>query len=552
MNIMNNYKKQTGGVLITAILMLFLATLAVFLLLNIGRLEQATSGADLRARLSQNVAEAALSQGIEVINGQREIMSDRDNWQLCSSTDTSFPCGAIEPGVANSAWRGSMFRYINVGTVGDFDSDGQANTVFDQRMLPIPTDVDEGRISTVNDQGADEGFPVNYGAGAVMCRVSQTGTTTNCSTDWNEETRISALTIVGVAGLTDEGARATATKTIASYSTFGLTTRQPALMASGTIDLTGSMQIVTNPNAGGVGVPVSVWTRKNVDATGTPDTCYADEFFRLGAKNNSPPTFYPSGADPEDQILTCDDCSCPSGNTLSGFSGSSCGEGYDIVDVDTNSCGVAKDVQPEEFPCDIFQHVFGVAAWTDSNNDYFCETKIMVEDPLRAGIQIGADEAFLRERADFIIKGGTNAAFENTFDASRVVSDSSIGPSTSGIVWDREGSVCDNRTIGSPAAPVLLVVDGEASCQNLKLFGVLFVRATGNSALNPTTGGSATLRLNAGTTIYGSAMVQGMVDKANGTAAIIFNDKVLSNLANNPRNLVVVGMPGAWSDNVRY
>jgi hypothetical protein len=39
-------------------------------------------------------------------------------------------------------------------------------------------------------------------------------------------------------------------------------------------------------------------------------------------------------------------------------------------------------------------------------------------------------------------------------------------------------------------------------------------------------GGNAVLDMNAGATVYGAMVVQGKVDKANGTAAIIHDDNV--------------------------
>jgi hypothetical protein len=545
---------QRGSVLLIAILLLLLASIVGVLTLNVGTLEQRSSGADMRAKAVQQLADTALSQGIEVINANKNLLTNQAVWAPCAANDVTFPCGSVEPGVAVSARRGTMLRFT--GGTGDNDNDGTPDTAFDQRMLPLPATAALGRVMRVNNTTAtaNDGFQATYGAGAVLCRLlpAAAGVAPACTQNWNEPVRMTAVTVVGVAGLTNEGARATVSKTISTYPNLGLGSSQPPLMASGTIDITGTMQLVTNPNGGGTGVPVSVWTRRNVDASGTPDTCYADEFFRLGAKSNSPPSWYPSGETRANQTLTCDDCSCPSGGTLSSVSGSACGEGPDILDVDSNACGVARDTVPTEFPCDTFRHIFGIPAWRDTDSDNFCETRITVEDMLRGGVWIGADENYLRENADWIIKSGTDAAFENTFDPAKVVAAAAIGPSTSGIVWDRTGGVCDNRTIGSPAAPVILVADGAVSCQNLKLFGVLFVRSTGPGPLNVNTGGNATFRLNAGSVIYGAAMVQGVVDKANGTAAIVHDAKVLSNLINDPDGPRLVGLPGSWSDAVRY
>jgi hypothetical protein len=78
--------------------------------------------------------------------------------------------------------------------------------------------------------------------------------------------------------------------------------RTPPIMASGAVDVTGNLQVVTNPNAGGSGVPVSVWSRLDIDKHGTPNTCYADEFFRY-TQGSHVPSIYQS-------TIRCDDCKC--------------------------------------------------------------------------------------------------------------------------------------------------------------------------------------------------------------------------------------------------
>jgi hypothetical protein len=65
-------------------------------------------------------------------------------------------------------------------------------------------------------------------------------------------------------------------------------------------------------------------------------------------------------------------------------------------------------------------------------------------------------------------------------------------------------------------------------------------------------GGNAVLDMNAGATVYGAVVVQGQVDKANGTAAIIFDATVLNAIGNNPNNNRYATLPGAWNDISSY
>jgi hypothetical protein len=57
--------------------------------------------------------------------------------------------------------------------------------------------------------------------------------------------------------------------------------------------------------------------------------------------------------------------------------------------------------------------------------------------------------------------------------------------------------------------------------------------------------------MNAGATVYGAVVVQGQINKANGTAAIIFNGDVFKNFSNSiPASNS--NLPGAWTDRLSY
>lgn len=96
----------------------------------------------------------------------------------------------------------------------------------------------------------------------------------------------------------------------------------PPMMGAGNIPLNGTFNVVANPNGGGRGVPVSVWSKTDIDdLSGSAATCQMGEYLQAG-------------------------------NTCAGadaISSSSAGKGPDIVDNDTVG-----------FPSDVFQYVFGV------------------------------------------------------------------------------------------------------------------------------------------------------------------------------------------------
>lgn len=528
---------ESGSALLVVVVLLLLATLVSVLAVNVGALEQRTSGNDIRGKLVQQVADAALTQGAETLLADMSLLDMDADWERCDAADISFPCGSVPV-----ARRGSAYRYIGGAT--DVFADGTVDAM-DERMLPL-----SHRISAVNNSSntANDGYVVRYGVGVVMCRLTPVplGSPATCSTDPSEAIRVNALTLVAVAAIPGEDARATAAKTFATHSTFALSPDAPPLVASGAIELRGNLQVVTSPNGGGPGIPISVWSRRPLDSGGTPDTCYADEFF-----HSSTPSLYPTGENAENQTLVCDDCDCGA-SPITGGHGNTCIGGMDILAAPAD-CSANFPVKPEEFPCDLFAFVFGVQAWKEdpsATSDSFCETKVKVADPEDSTKQIGADEAFLAEQADWIVTdlSGFGARFAAD---SRVISCNDVA-GKGGLIWVRTGECGDNVTIGSPGEPALLVHDGSPSFQGLKLFGVLFVRDASEGPMDPSKGGAASLKMNSSSTIYGSTIVQGEMDKMNGTAAVIHDSKVLGNLVNNLSKPSLIPLPGAWTDAMRY
>ena len=231
-----------------------------------------------------------------------------------------------------------------------------------------------------------------------------------CATDISTASNRRIATFVSVAQMVGEGARTTLTQTVGRFALVDAPAAKPPVIASGSVDVTGGLQIVTNPNSGGPGVPVSVWTRKDVSKTGTPNTCYADEFFRFGAQNNAPPTFEGT----VNKTIVCDTCQCNGDKSLSyDKSGNLQDEGIDILDVEGNSSsngtGINYNVRSDslsyptcEFPPDLFGHVFGTETWLDNDHDCFGETKVMgtfTNPNTGAEVTMGADEAFLFSNA---------------------------------------------------------------------------------------------------------------------------------------------------------
>src|SRR6478672_4457727 len=419
--------RQSGSALLIAVVLLLLAGVMTLLAMNVGIFEQRSTANDVRAKAVHEVAEAGLAQGAEYLLRQNTTMlAFTGPWTSCG-TETTFPCGSIstaavdadgDPATTGTVTRRStMYRLASGGIASGatFDALGSALA---SRMLPM--------TQTLSTVGA--GFPVAYGVAPVMCFVAArhisepANSPIRCATTEAEATDRRIVTFVSVASIVGENARTTLTQTVGRYPLLSAPTGKPPIIASGSVDITGTLQIVTNPNAGGTGVPVSVWTRKDINKTGTPNTCYADEFFRFGAKNNAPPTFEGNTV----KTIVCDTCQCIGNESLSyDSSGNVQDEGIDILDVEGTSAdrgsGVNYNVRSDalswptcEFPPDLFAHLFGVVAWSDDDHDCFAERRVMDDftNPNNGDqvVRIGADESFLYENADKIINPTSDVA----------------------------------------------------------------------------------------------------------------------------------------------
>ena len=571
---------ERGSVLLIVVVLLLLASLFVFFALNVGRIEQLTSGNDFRAKLVQELAESGVHQGVEYLAANPGVRADENKWDLCDTNDLTFPCGAVTqlgapldpdgtgPLLAPPAplRRARMYRYF-----------GGTGSEFQKSLLPIP-----------NPIVATGGFDATQQVGAVLCRIKKSasaGDATDCATDAADASTIWVLTVVSKAALTGEGSSATVTQTIGSYGVFSVGTGIPPVIAAGNVAVGGGLQIVTAPNAGGKdddsGVPVSVWTRLEMTKSGTPNTCYLEDFLRQGGSSSGPAYF--------DGIEICHTCSCPGAASLTyPKSGGEACQGMDVVDIDNNEpndCATEPniDIRRSEFPADLFAFVFGRPAWEDidqgsggdtfANKEFnFAETRLLSECKFPHPVTKAPVTAVLPNDTCYLLQ--LNKAVHIGDGVNDAAECSAIGATSSGIIWVHSqpiqaggstvagmvGYDCTDHLrnindIGTPSKPVGLIFDGILTQVHFRLYGLLFVREpNASTTLDATTGGTGELGLNAGATIYGAAIVQGQVSAGGGgTAAIVYNAKVLSNLVNDPDlPPSPTSLPGSWTDRVRY
>ncbi len=614
-NLANGMKRQIGTTLVVVLVLILLATLLTVFAVDVGVFSQRMSANDVRARLVRQTAQSGLSQGIEYFNLNSPTVLDTSNtalWQRCTAADTSYPCGAVPvcapyASFKNSAGatvtsdgkstcsqelqrRGNMYRFIGGGTY-DVNGNGSTSDAMDQRSLPL-----DRRLTSVGN-----GFGANYGVGAVICMVktpAQSTDPTECTTNPALSSGTVVITLVSTATIKGESAKTTITTTIGRSSSLYAPTNKPPLVASGTVGTSGTFNLVPNPNAGGTGVPVSVWTREPVKNTGTPQTCYFDTFLRNPSGNKAPIS---EGSNPP--IVTCDYCDCPANADSLSFTvpGNSGTQGIDIVDVDpttpqctssvTSGCKPNKDIQPGEFPCDLFQYTFGDKAWIDTDGDHFCESRlgasVTANTPTGSRTyKIGEDENYLLAKATYICPN-TNAPYYNDLkyltSATIVASCSTIlNSSATGMIWDQQGTSLKTQ-VGTPDAPVALIEDGtEQITAGARLFGLLFVRpalygaahgpsdtpnydanildpVTGAVKAGLTGGGTGNLQENGHANIYGSVVVQGTVlnpsgsgNGINGTGAIVYSQTILEKLGLEKQLNKISPVPASWSDRYAY
>lgn len=568
---MQSRHRQSGTVLFVVVVLLLLAGILSLVALNMSVFEQRASGNDLREKLVTEVASAGLTQGMEYLHQHPTYITDTGKWSACTKTNTSFPCGSVPVD------RRATMSYWNSGGY-DFDGSGTISG-WETRMIPIPTsNVLPSTGNVVASTG--NGFPAQYGVGAVLCRVAAKTANSDPTvcTDSASATSTSAITFVSVAALPGEGARTTVTQTVGVSSLLDGLGSTPPLLASGSVDVTGGLQLVTNPNSGGTGMPVSVWSRKALTKTGTPNTCYYNEFLH-NSSGSTNGTIYLDAASPNYPL--CDNCNCGGADSLTYTnSGNKVDNGIDILqNSGVNSdytkplaAGYANyDVLPQEFPCDLFQQIFHVKAWDDPDGDYFCERKIMTtyKNP-NTGVDtpMGVDEAYLFQNSKTIINPTTATTSANLAREDQKVLTTYPSDTLSGLVWCQQScNVNSNEQVGTAAKPVLLVVDGPMTIKG-KIFGIVVLRTkAGGATLTPisgytmstseiASGGNADLEMHggagSGAVVYGSVVVQGTATKLNGSNSIVYNNDIIIVLQGQPSLIKFDSLPGGWSDRVSY
>nr|WP_158651880.1 PilX N-terminal domain-containing pilus assembly protein [Marinobacterium profundum] len=280
----------------------------------------------------------------------------------------------------------------------------------------------------------------------------------------------------------------------------------PPLMANGNFPDSGSFSIVTNPNGGGTGVPVSGWVEDATKTGGASwQTCNVDEW--LYESNNATQGKLPQS----DGFVLCHTCRCDKAiNKI-------CDAG---AVVDTNDC---PDIVVGLPIIDAFQNLFGFDPEDTDGN--------------------GVDDWY---------------EFMDAFATVRLTSCASLGPNTGDqfykngvvqslpIVWVTGTCSLPGGSVGSYDTPFILFVHGELTINGGGIFyGIAF-------GFSDKYGGDTEnfiVKVTGGPTLYGVLMTNREVDKPSGNFGLVYSQKLLEKLTNvNDTFYELARYPGSWTD----
>jgi Tfp pilus assembly protein PilX len=281
---------------------------------------------------------------------------------------------------------------------------------------------------------------------------------------------------------------ATARRQVTMKKILGGSSPDVPVIVSGSVGTGGDFNIVANPNGGGSGVPVSIWTgitNADVEMGGSSATCHL-EFF--------------DGSNPQ--------CSNPSGNTEL----ISEGDGTTLSSYNT----AYPDVLPNDpgFPDDLFQFLFGVerADWAT--------VKAMA-----------ASYNHVVSNCD-----GLNSASGQTMRLWWITGDCIMGPS---------------QEIGSHDDPVILVMDDhllEMKGNNGRIYGIVYIF---NNPDDPyADSDSPATDFSGSSVIYGSLISEAGGEDMDGSYSIVYDPQLISNVTsdNDSANFTIAYIPGSWRD----
>ncbi|MBT8075390.1 MAG: hypothetical protein KJN61_02885 [Gammaproteobacteria bacterium] len=494
-------EESRGAALLMVILIMIMISGMLFFNARVTSFEQQISGNDRRAKLAHHAAEAGISHAMRYFSRNiRDINSVGDDgwlsptgldrhWLPCSANDTTLPCSAASleaDGRADGFNRENVFYYVENPDAENLNTYLPLNALvkkYDDSDPPVLLD------------------STNYQVQALLCVMDydpdkyvsgSTHTYAKCDGSGTPTGIHMAIRVISTGTSDDGSAEAVIMQTLANVEPGGGPPTVP-IMSYSAIAPNGSINIVVNPNAGGLGVPTSIWSRNYVSVeepgAGSIATCEFEEF--LASRDSA---FWRTWTDSTGvQYATCDSCTCPDKEADGALSHTQNTEParkfFDIVDEDPR------------FPDDIFEYYFGVA---------------------RTEYQL------VRDQADEVLA-----------DCS------TVDTTLHGLVW--VDGYCDlaGKEVGSGTGPVALVASkGVKLNSNSILYGVLVIT---DPTIPPEEQNvdSIPVSLNGGPIVYGAVISDPGAAVFNGGFTVVFIKDILSKI----HPLIVLGnLSGSWSD----
>jgi hypothetical protein len=532
---------------ITMILLVVVTSMVLFSA-SVGYFEQRSTTNQNRAQIAQKAAEYALSLAGEYIKANRDkLISDdtaeggwfatgTEHWAKCADVgtadaaalDSEFPAGHPCLSERDTTRRAQLYFWTVDGTAAGSDAIPYID------VIPSGAQVEAG-------VGGNADFATTTTVGALLCRLDTTDlTNVQCKLEPTSGNRI-ALTLTARAQLTGEGSDAEVKEAWATYNSFMPSAAVP-LVANGFVKGLGNAQIVAAPNAGGYGLPGSIWTPEDADVDGSGgggigsvSTCHIGDYLKGTPETELKTT-----------CATTDDCTCGGGSDsewLSGHVGSTTREVEDIIDVDGGD-GTLPDIT--FFPGD------GMDKSTDGTDDSLFEYTFNVD---YTTAEADTTSTTLQTCGESGTQNCVDYAMREEFDAKVLTSCASLDANSSGIIYVPNGCSSLPGQVGSADSPVILVIDqtdkGSGDIQldlngtDAVFYGLLFVHndvpKTGSTDTPLVTG-------NGDQKIFGSLVVEGNVN-ISGNITVVYDDtSVSSDTHKLPTSARFGRVAGSWLD----
>jgi len=519
------------------IILLILITLVSLYGMRVTVLEQRVSANDYRSKEAYGAAQAGLNYGIEFaksyegllrstvalgwLDGTRDLATTpaTPNLEWSAPVDCNNPADQREQRVCDAVENSGLG-----GSVRLFDS---GFDVADESTFGVPIWPDSGSGAFADCPGGSCRAHVEL----VLCEFDRVGNPPSvppppvpcASPGSTSATRPEDFAVLVLArGESADGtAEASVRQLLTPFDLFQGNTLPP-LMAASNVNISGTMDVVVNPDgvAGGIddgtgrgkGEPLSGWSGNDLVLSGNASFCYPDEYYQSSGADltalpvcaddlsNQPCVANVNTSHGSCPLPVCSDCDCPTSGdeALTKPMGSIYDEGIDVLDRDGNA---GKTYDDTSFPSDVFKYIFGVPS------------------------------------ADYqVIK-----------DQAQVVTDcSTINASTGGFYWVT-GNCQINGDAGSPAHPLIIVTEGNLRMEaGGQFFGLAFAFSNSASGIS----GGDTVSLQGGPEIFGIIVSDHQVDFGGGNYDLIYSKCLFDLLSSDDSLKRLEPVPGSWADHL--